>query len=72
MVQYTFSYPSSLRVFDGEGNELFDCVYVDTGTQQVERLKVDADGNFIVTPDGKRVVRETIFVPGVRVELKEQ
>ena len=59
------------RVFDGDGNELDGCTWVDTDSGEVERFKVDANGLHVVHPNGKRVVRETVVVPGVRVEFKQ-
>ena len=70
-VEDTAKVGKPVRVFDGDGNELDNCTLVDTETGEVERFKVDADGNFLVHPNGKRLVRETVVVPGVTVEFKQ-
>ena len=70
-VEDTVKVGKPARVFDADGNELDGCTMVDTDTGEVERIKVDADGNFVVHPNGKRLVCETVVVPGVRVEFKQ-
>ena len=70
-VEDTARIDKPVKVFDGDGNELDNCTMVDTETCEVKRAKVGADGNFVVHPNGKRLVYETVVVPGVRVEFKQ-
>ena len=56
-----------VRVFDANGNELKYCTAADTDTGEVERLQVDANGEFVVAADGN-IARYNTIVPGGRVE----